>query len=102
MPPRTHSNKQTVTHKHQASNVDETVNKCPKTKDNNDQDNKKKKKANQNPASKVNFFSFDNLQILISINYLLYRKLRTAKGEERSFNMSFFFFFLSFLLRSYD
>ena len=47
MPPRTCSNKQTVTCKRQASNVDETVNKRPKTKDNNDQDDKKKKKKRQ-------------------------------------------------------
>ena len=47
MLPRTCSNKQTVTHKCQASNVNETVNKHPKTKDNDDQDDKKKKKKRQ-------------------------------------------------------
>jgi hypothetical protein len=47
MPPRTCSNRETVTRKRQASNVDETANKRPKTNDNESQGKKKKKRPSK-------------------------------------------------------
>jgi hypothetical protein len=54
MPPRTRSNKET-TRKHQASNVDETAHKRPKTTNNEigeDQQKKKKKKQPKRRAER--------------------------------------------------
>jgi hypothetical protein len=47
MPPRTRFNKQSVTRKRQASNVDETANKRSKTNDNGSEDDQKKTKKKQ-------------------------------------------------------